>query len=88
MPVKTEIAKPVEHRALAKRSRLPAEGKTRGTTLSLLDISLDGVRGPRLIRQGGRLRVVASLDGNGIRGGRRVVGSSARTGITAPLGRA
>jgi V8-like Glu-specific endopeptidase len=71
MPGKIEIAKPVEHRVLAKRSRVPAKGKPRGATVSLLDISLDGVRGPRLIREGGRLRVVASLDGNGLRPQRR-----------------
>jgi hypothetical protein len=71
MPGKWAVAKPVEHRVLAKRSRVPAEGKPRGATMSLLDISLDGVRGPRLVRKDGRLRVVASLDGRGLRPQRR-----------------
>lgn len=71
MSPKTKIAKPVEHRALAKRSRVPAEGKLRDATVSLLDVSLGGVKGPRLIKEGGRLRVVARLGGNGLHRQRR-----------------
>src|SRR6266404_2991383 len=56
--------KPLTHRQLARRSRNRA-------TASLLDIALDGVRGPRLIRKGGRLSLIASIDGNGIRPERR-----------------
>ena len=59
------------HRELARRSAIRADGKPKRATASLLDISLDGVRDPRLVRKDGRLRVVASVDGNGIRPERR-----------------
>jgi hypothetical protein len=50
---------PLTHRQLARRSSIRATGKAKRATASLLDIALDGVRGPRLIRKGGRL-IVAS----------------------------
>jgi V8-like Glu-specific endopeptidase len=71
MPGKTEVPKPVTHRTLAKRLRLRAEGKAKGSTVSLMDIALDGVKRPRLIKQGRRLRIIASLDADGLRPQRR-----------------
>ena len=62
---------PLTHRQLARRSSIRATGKAKRATASLLDISLDGVRGPRLVRKDGRLSLVASIDGNGIRPERR-----------------
>ena len=66
MPDKTYLPPPLTHRELARRSAIRADGKPKRATASLLDISLDGVRDPRLVRKDGRLRVVASVDGNGI----------------------
>lgn len=66
MPSKITIAKPVEHRALAKRSRLPAQGEPKRASISLLDVSLKGVNGTRVIQEAGRLRVVADLGENGL----------------------
>ena len=57
--------KPITHRALAKRSRLPATGKAKSATVPLLDISLERVKAPKLIRKDGRLRIVATLDADG-----------------------
>jgi hypothetical protein len=73
MPTKTtpQTTKPITHRALAKRSRLKAEGRLKSAAVSLLDISLDGVKRPRLTRGGGRLRVVANVSGNGLQRERR-----------------
>jgi V8-like Glu-specific endopeptidase len=71
MPDKTYLPPPLTHRELARRSAIRADGKPKRATASLLDISLDGVRDPRLVRKDGRLRVVASVDGNGIRPERR-----------------
>jgi V8-like Glu-specific endopeptidase len=71
VPTKTESTKPLEHRALAKRSHMPAKGRLKSATLSLLDVSLDGVKGPRLIKKDKRLRLVATLDGNGLHRQRR-----------------
>jgi V8-like Glu-specific endopeptidase len=62
---------PLTHRELARRSAIRAVGKSKRATTSLLDLSLDGMRGPRLVRKDGRLRLIASVDGNGIRPERR-----------------
>ena len=62
---------PLTHRQLARRTALRATGKPRRAAASLLDVSLDGVRSPKLVRKDGRLQVVASIDGNGIRPERR-----------------
>ena len=59
-----EIGKPVDHSMLVTRSGLP--GEPRGATVSLLDVSLDSVKEPRLITEGGRLRVVAEVGINGL----------------------
>jgi hypothetical protein len=66
MAIKSEIGKPVTHRALRKRRSIAAEGKSKGLTLPLLDVSLDGVRSPRLVKKGGRLRVEAKVGGHGL----------------------
>jgi len=71
MPSNAKNTKPLTHRALAKRSRLPASGKAKSATLPLLDISVEGLKAPRLIRKDGRLRVVATLDAKGLRPQRR-----------------
>ena len=67
MPRKIRISKPIEHRTLAKRPRVPAKGKPKDATVSLLDISLDGVKGSRIIQEHGRLRVLAEVSGDGLR---------------------
>ena len=64
MPRKITISKPIEHRALAKRSRLSATGKPKD---SVLDISLNGVKGSRIIQEHGRLRVLPEVSGDGLR---------------------
>lgn len=66
-----KLPKPLTHRALARRSAIRAIGRPKRVTTSLLDISRDGVRGPRLIAEDGRLRLVASIDAEGIRPERR-----------------
>ncbi len=71
MPRRTKIAKPVEHRSLVKRSRVPAKGRPKGATVSLLDVSLSGVKGTRVIQEAGRLRVLAEIGGAGLDRGRR-----------------
>ena len=70
MPDKKPVP-PLTHRQLARRSALRAVGKPKRATASLLDLSLEGVRNPRLVRKDGRLSLVASIDGNGIRPERR-----------------
>ena len=71
MPDKTYMPKPLTHAQCARRSAIRADGKPTRADAALLDISLDGVRTPRLTRKDGRLRVVASVDGHGIRPERR-----------------
>ena len=71
MPSNAKNTKPLTHPALAKRSRLPAKGNAKSAVLPLLDISLEGVRAPKLIRKDGRLRVVATVDAKGLRPQRR-----------------
>ena len=71
MPDKTYMPKPLTHAQCARRSAIRADGKPKRADAALLDISLDGVRNPRLTRKDGRLRVVASVDGHGIRPERR-----------------
>jgi hypothetical protein len=64
MPPKIRISKPIQHRAFAKRPRLPATGKPKD---SALDISLNGVKGSRIIQEHGLLRVLAEVSGDGLR---------------------
>ncbi|HSL44506.1 MAG TPA: hypothetical protein VK897_13805 [Anaerolineales bacterium] len=71
MSRKRKISKPVESRALAKRSRVSAEGKSQEATVSLLDISLKGVASTQVIQEDGRLRVLARLRGAGLERQRR-----------------
>jgi V8-like Glu-specific endopeptidase len=71
MPSNAKYPRPLTHRALAKRSTLRATGKTKPAALPLLDIDLDGVRAPRLMKKDGRLRVVATVDAKGLRLQRR-----------------
>ena len=59
------LSTPLENKVLMKRPRVPAEGKGENTTVSLLDISLEGVHGSRILNENGRLRVVAELGHNG-----------------------
>ena len=58
-------AKPLEHKVVAKRSRIPAEGKAGNAVVSLLDISLDEVKGSRIIHEAG-IRIVAECGPNGL----------------------
>lgn len=58
--------KPLLYTALEKRSIIPAKGKLKSSTVTLLDISLKGTKNTRLIKQQGRLRVEAKLDANGL----------------------
>lgn len=71
MQNKTNVPKPVKHDALAKRSRVPTEGEPKGASVSLLDVSLKGVTGTRVIQEAGRLRVLAELGENGLHRQRR-----------------
>jgi V8-like Glu-specific endopeptidase len=71
MARKTKISKPIEHSELAKRRSVQAEGKAKEATVPLLDVSLAGVTGTRVIQEGGRLRVVADVSANGLRRQRR-----------------
>ena len=67
----SKISKPLTHRMLARRTALPAEGRPKSATLQLLDISLKGVRAPKVIRKDGRLRVIATVDADGLHTTRR-----------------
>jgi V8-like Glu-specific endopeptidase len=71
MARKQKIVKPLEQRALAKRSRLAAEGEPQSATIPLLDISLKNVSGTQVIQEDGRLRVVAQLNRDGLQRQRR-----------------
>ena len=71
MARKTKISKPVEQSELAKRASVRLEGKAKEATVTLLDVSLAGVAGTRVIQEGGRLRVVANVAANGLRRQRR-----------------
>jgi V8-like Glu-specific endopeptidase len=62
----TKNPRPISHRALTRRSALRASGKAKRTKVSLLDISLKGVKSPKLIKKDGRLRVTASLNEDGV----------------------
>ena len=71
MPEETNVLKPLTHAAISRRSAIRPDGKPKRADASLLDVSLDGIRNPHLVRRDGRLRVVASVDGLGIRPERR-----------------
>ena len=53
---------PVEHKALVKRRRVAAKGKSESISLPLLDISTKGIEGTRIIQEKGRLSVHAELN--------------------------
>src|SRR5918995_5166414 len=67
----TDTPPPLKHSVIAKRRRLVAEGKPQRATVSLLDVSLAGVRAPRVVRRDGRLRLIAQVAGDGLRRERR-----------------
>ena len=71
MAKRTAIRKPIQHEALVKRGSIAAKGEAKGATLPLLDISLSDVKGTRVIQEGGRLRVLAEVGPDGLRGQRR-----------------
>lgn len=71
MPRKTKATKPLEHRKLIERSPRPAKGKAKKATVTILDVSLKGVSGSRVIQEDGRMRVEAELGSNGLRRERR-----------------
>jgi V8-like Glu-specific endopeptidase len=71
MAKKTATRKPIQHEALVKRGSIAAKGEARGATLPLLDIPLSDVKGTRVIQEGGRLRVLAEVGPDGLRGQRR-----------------
>jgi V8-like Glu-specific endopeptidase len=71
MADETNVPKPLTHAAISRRSAIRPDGKPKRADASLLDVSLDGIRNPHLVRRDGRLRVVASVDGLGIRPERR-----------------
>ena len=60
------ISKPVEHRAVSKRSTLPAAGEPESATVTLLDVSLKGVTDQRIVTEGDRLRVSAAVGVDGL----------------------
>lgn len=62
---------PVKHDKLAKRRRIPAEGKAESMALPILDVSLKHVKGTRVLQESGRLRVMAELGVNGLQRRRR-----------------
>src|SRR6185312_1849625 len=57
---------PIEHAALAKRRTLPAEGEAERAEVDLLDIALDERAQPRIVRDNGRIRVVADVSADGL----------------------
>jgi V8-like Glu-specific endopeptidase len=61
----------MEHREVEKRRALPARGRARRAEVTLLDVSAEGLRQPRLVRREGRLRVVASVSPDGLERRRR-----------------
>ena len=65
------IPNPIRHSALEKRRRVPAKGKPEDISLPILDLSLLGVKGTRVLQEDGRLRVEADLTGEGLRRKRR-----------------
>lgn len=65
------IPNPIRHSALEKRRRMPAKGKPEDISLPILDLSLRGVKGTRVLQEDGRLRVEADLTGEGFRRKRR-----------------
>jgi V8-like Glu-specific endopeptidase len=71
MARKRPSSKPIDHRAVLKRSKVAADGQAQAASVSLLDLSLKGVKGTRVIQEAGRIRVVADVDANGLPRGRR-----------------
>lgn len=71
MTSKKRATKPVRHDHVAKRKRVRGEGKAVTATLPLVDVSLKGVRGTRVLHEDGRLRVEADLGKDGVRRDRR-----------------
>jgi hypothetical protein len=57
---------PIEQAALAKRRTLPAEGEAERAEVDLLDVALDERAEPRIVRENGRLRVVADVGAEGL----------------------
>jgi V8-like Glu-specific endopeptidase len=71
MPSTTRITEPLKHSTIARRSRIPADGKFKRASISILDVSLGGVKNPRLIKEPGRVRLVANVSGDGLQRRRR-----------------
>jgi V8-like Glu-specific endopeptidase len=69
MPSRTDRDHPVEHEVLLKRKEVAAEPA--GATISLLDVEVHGVRDPRIVIEGDRLRVLAEVGIDGISRRRR-----------------
>jgi V8-like Glu-specific endopeptidase len=61
-----EMPQPLEHEEVAKRRALPARGRAKRAEVTLLDVAAKGLREPRLVRREGRLRVVATVDADGL----------------------
>ena len=61
-----EMPQPLEHEKVAKRRALPARGRGKRAEVTLLDVAAKGLREPRLVRREGRLRVVATVDADGL----------------------
>lgn len=62
-----EIAKPLDYDEVRERRHMAAEGKEKDATIALLDISLKGVKRTEVIQEKGRLRVLATTKGRGMK---------------------
>lgn len=71
MASKRKKTTPVEHSKIAKRRRLPAEGKAETATFPIFDVSLKQTKGLRVIQESGCLRVMTELGVNGLHRERR-----------------
>jgi V8-like Glu-specific endopeptidase len=58
--------KPLEHRVVIKRRRVSAKGKSENISLPILDVSMKGIAGTRIIQEKGRLCVHAEVNVNGL----------------------
>jgi V8-like Glu-specific endopeptidase len=60
-----DYGKPLETRAVTKRKRVAAKGKSENIYLPLLDVSMKGMDGTRIIQEKGRLRVLGEANVKG-----------------------
>ncbi|WP_156993945.1 trypsin-like serine peptidase [Pseudonocardia acaciae] len=60
------MERPIDHSTLAARASMAAEGRATSQEASVLEVALDEKAKPRLVRENGRVRLVADVGVNGL----------------------